>query len=190
MSPTYFLGIETTRLKTRHTASVDGLRLVWGSTRLTWILMVTHRYHRLSNPHACVHSPSAPHLLCVCGGGDGGGAGAGGHPVILAFTIWLLISTERVDVSIAAEHEAQSLQRLKREESQQTHTLTSCCRFSIPLRLTGTELTDLFGKVHAKLSKAVPELTTDGKWITLPSSVTELSLGKALSHWTAAAVRL
>lgn len=78
-----------------------------------------------------------PHLLCVCGGGDGGGAGAGGHPVVLPFAIWLLVGTQRVHVSIAAEHVAQSLQRLRTTAAKTKtargrsfkfhHRTTSCC---------------------------------------------------------------
>lgn len=76
-----------------------------------------------------------PHLLCVCGGGDG--AGAGGHPVVLPFAIWLLVGTQRVHVSIAAEHVAQSLQRLRTTAAKTKtargrsfkfhHRTTSCC---------------------------------------------------------------
>lgn len=62
----------------------------------------------------------APHLLGVCGGGDGGGAGAGGHPVILAFAVRLLVGAQRVHVSVAAEHEAQSLQRLRTTRGSKT----------------------------------------------------------------------
>lgn len=63
-----------------------------------------------------------PHLLCVCAGGDGGGAGAGGHPVVLPFAIWLLVSAQRVHIPVVAEHVTQSLQRLRTITPQTTTT--------------------------------------------------------------------
>lgn len=64
-------------------------------------------------PPAGSASLKAPHLLRVCRGGDG--AGAARHPVGLPLTVGLFIRAQRVHVSVAAEHEPQSLQRLRKE---------------------------------------------------------------------------
>lgn len=123
-----------------------------------------------------------PHLLCVCGGGDGGGAGAGGHPVVLPFAIWLLVGTQRVHVSVAAEHVAQSLQRLRTTAAKTKtargrsfkfhHRTTSCC-----IQYDSHRITKVADKLFCDVLTAA-----NGRWVTLshPSFVTELSLSKAL----------
>lgn len=104
-------GTATTRLKQRWAApnqfSPLALRLVETLTTIFFMWRV------------CVCQNTFPHLLRVCGGGDGGGAGAAGHPVVPPFAIWLLVGAQWVHVALAAEHKAQSLQRLRR---RYTHT--------------------------------------------------------------------